>query len=425
MGSNFSELNTKLLKFLREKGIYVLLMLTASGASLIREFFFAKLLGSHGYGYFSVTMLASAYILPFIGLGLKEGFMREGSILIVDKNSGCFRELRVVTLSASFIISLILVIAFLATYLVTEFALYRNFFLPYCYALLVASSTNFFNIILNDLRVVANLRMFSFGLAARSIMVLVIGAIGISTSGYEGAIVSDFMVTSVLSLLLFALLIPNYKILFKTNEVRKLSGFGVQVAFTSLLNRMSFSIDRWFIAFSLGITALGTYSFSLLTFTVAITLTNIADQALAPKWCRQFGLSNDPLKVHQNCLRASTLFFVFYALFFWLLWNLFVHFLVYRFPEFDSAIVYIPFILIGGVFHSTNYFDWVPIAVGKPHIPIVVSCLSCLLMLFSCIMIVYLGLGLQWFAISFAFNRLARLIMSYYSSYRIAYSSLG
>lgn len=275
-----------------EKSLYLTLMTIASFLGFSKFFVYSKLISVAEFGIYSLVI--SSYIfLVFLGaMGLPEGLLKKGSESYAVGDIKAIKAYFLAALAVSIPISgsaaIVLTIGI-------------KYFSPINYeiidifsiAVVMALATILFNLIDAFLRAQQRFLLFSVALTLKNSVAISLGYLWATEYGVKGLLVAEItgLLVTFFALLFILLSFQDVK-LYKEASSSGLISNGYKLMLTLVLRNIAQFIDRWFVAGTLGVIALGYYSFTMILITIAMVLVGFLVSLQGPKWIAELQIHN-------------------------------------------------------------------------------------------------------------------------------------
>src|SRR5262249_28548124 len=234
------------------------------------------------------------------------------------------------------------------------------------FSALLIGSLMLFGVAIQDLRSrrrTGGLGAVTFAKAALS---LVFGALGAWAYGYAGALGAEILVNLTLFAALSRLVCQDFR--FRADEFRRLRPImriGIPLGLKNAMNHLSLTLDRWCIVVTLGVAALGQYSFAMLLVSAGLAVHATIWVHLGPQAAFAYGRDEDLRALFRslNLLAGGVLLvFVLGAVPF----TLVVESAVPRyFPEYQAGGKLLPILYWGACFQILAQYEWVAMALKR------------------------------------------------------------
>ena len=273
--------------------LYGLLMVLGAGLGWVKQLVFAKALGPEGMGLYSTFILVYGYGGFLAHLGLRDGMLREASML---RGRGQEDEARVICDQAVGT-ALLSGLGLLALYLPLVWLLWGDepqLADPLLWGGVAGLANCLFIFSTVELRIYSRDVPFAAMTALRALATLGLGLVVVHFAGATGLLPLETAVFAALFWLSRRIwlkkasfgLAPLHRIktLLKVGTPQMLSGF---LVFTSL------NVERWFVLAALGLDWFGQYSFGMTIAVGGVLFLNIVQAYLGPKLLLTYGRNPD------------------------------------------------------------------------------------------------------------------------------------
>jgi len=283
--------------------IYTFLYIASAILGVIKFSLFAKLLGTEQFGLYSLVLSIYVFIVYAGGMGLNESIIKLGSyaygrgefeqLYTIYSSSALFGGIITVFIGAAFSLSIFLAID--NTELASALAL----------SSLLAFAALQFNFFDAYLRASQKLLTYAFILVAKASLVILGGMSVAKAYGAYGVIVAESAVFLSISIISQYFFYSRYGIRasrFSWTLAKEAIRNGFPLMSSYLIRTVSLSLDKWLIASSLGLVALGKYSFAMIVYLAATLALGFLGTILGPKWLASFAVDRNALQL----LRSTT-----------------------------------------------------------------------------------------------------------------------
>lgn len=393
--------------------LYAGLTGAASVLGFLKGAAFARVLGDVGYGYYSLAILTTTYLMYPMSMGLKDGLLRNASILFGAGDEEGLRKVRDAVVSAIIAVGGVVAVIFsLVCWNVPAFDADTRLTLVLTGPL--ALFTVLFNVLLVDVQSRQRVVALGASLAGRQGLTLAIGLTAAMTYGFAGAIIGEGTALILLSaaVILFSSSRPRV-VAVRPADVGEVFHIGLPLAGDALLRNVSVSIDKWFVSLFLGIQALGQYAFASIALAGALACNAILMQVLGPKWLGEYGRSNDLGKIHLEIRRIVILGAGAIAVGSVLLGAGGLRVLARIFPGYEAGLAVLPVIWIGVCVQIVNLFHWTAIAAGRGETLVRMSGIINGAIFAACTFGAVSGAELSYYAWVFSAGRVLSFLMNW------------
>lgn len=299
--------------FLLKGALYISFMAGASLLSVLKLPFFAGLLDPVALGTYSLVVTTCVYLTYAGSLGLNEGLLKLGAeargrgdqktIALLRDRSLWYGEWFLLVVCLFYLVALKLLLR--DTELISSLS----------FAALLASATLAFNLADAYLRVINRYILFSLIVFFKAAAVLLFGYLIGREYGLRGVILGEIVGTIVV----FLIFILSQRSGGGLHELTAKSGrlqvfFAMKCGFplmlSALIRQVAISLDRWVIAASIGLAALGKYTLGMMVYLVIIAGSGFVTNVLGPKWLSGFAIHRSLLTLMTEIRRLAILMFV-------------------------------------------------------------------------------------------------------------------
>jgi len=329
---------------------------------------FAKLLNPESFGIYSLVLTTYVYILYAGGLGLNEAVIKIGSHAHGKGQSEQVARLRDISLVYGGIATLVCGIIYILAIkiFISDKTLANSLALAGGLALAALE----FNLVDATFRASQKILLFSGMLFAKGLAVVILGMYLVPEYGANGVIVGEII--AFIGVFTLALIfcgnrfhlsrLSDSRALF-INAVRN----GFPLVISMFIRNISMSMDRWVMAASIGLLALGKYTFAMILYLVALTGTGFLTNILGPRWLAGYAKNQNAKQLFHQ-IKKVVLHILILAIisagpFFFLI----KFALQYFYPAYagDDTLIATALIYVGvTILMCTYLFDWLFIALS-------------------------------------------------------------
>lgn len=396
--------------------LYTFFMLGAAVLGMAKLTIYAKLLNVESFGLYSLVLSSYIFIMYAGSFGLSEALVKHGSMAYGRGDTKQINELYGVALiygTSGILFGSLLILVFIGLF-IEDSSITSMFLLMAALAL----STFEFNLINSYLRVSHKFVMFSFMLFAKALLVIMLAFYIVPVWGVNGAVLIEMAVLVLLAVVSIYVSRPyfDYKIVLRDNFLfRRGVKHGFPVMLSTVIRNLTMSIDRWIIAISLGVVALGKYAFAMILFQAGMVGIGFISTILGTKWLAEFGKNSNLTKMLVNIKKIMLPIFI---LSFTLAWP-FLSFILYLVDIYYPAYSYqnvtltIVFVYFGVVFLSlSSLLDWLFIASSNEKILLKFSLYSLVLTTILMLFCYLFNAEIHIYAFVFLIVRMFNLLLS-------------
>lgn len=399
---------------LYEKGLYLAFMTIASCLGFSKLLVYSKLISVSEFGIYSLVISSYIFFVFFGGMGLPEGLLKKGSESYAVGN--------IKAIKAYFLASLVFSIPISGSVAIV-LTIAIKFFFPINYeiidilsvAIVMALATILFNLLDAFLRAQQRFLLFAIALTLKNTLAISLGYVWAIEYGVKGLLVAEIigLLVTFLVMLFFLLSVQDLK-LYKEASSCGLISNGYKLILTLVLRNIAQFIDRWFIAGTLGVIALGYYSFSMVLITTAMVLVGFLVAVQGPKWIADFQIHKSVhyliMDVNKNILKFAACLILVAPFYLLNIENVLVSFN----PEYSEAVV----IKLMGIFYLTIFvivpiylYDWVFVATSEEGYLVKTNLLAVAVSVFLYAGLWYTNSDIINFALAFLFTRVLTLLL--------------
>lgn len=395
--------------------VYTFLYVASAILGVIKFSLFAKLLGTEQFGLYSLVLSIYVFIVYAGGMGLNESIIKLGSYAY---GRGEVEQLHTIYASSALFGGIIIVFIG-AAFSLTIFLSIDNTELASALALssLLAFAALQFNFIDAYLRASQKLLAYAFILVAKASLVILGGIVVAKSYGAYGVIVAEsaaFLSISLISLYFlhsrYGIKVSHFSWMLAKESIR--NGFPLMSSY--LIRTVSLSLDKWLIASSLGLIALGKYSFAMIVYLAATLALGFLGTILGPKWLANFAIDKDALQLLRSTTKIITIISGGLALLLPLTYIITPLLIENFFPAFNEIEVFhsIIVIYISAIFLAPSIFlEWLYIARSREKFIFKIYLYS---FIFSVIVLIAcwgFSLSIIYYALSFLASRVFTLMI--------------
>ncbi len=388
-----------LLRLSNREFAYMLLMGLSLVVGALKIAAFAKYLTPVLMGYLSIALTVASYG-AFFDFGLLSGLNRELPIALGRGRAGDAARYVGETTIVVTLLSIVgfgVYVAVLASVWFTDGQL-RDAFV--CGGLLSIAGM-YFSLARLRLRAEQHILSLSATMLFDQLLTLIGGILLVRWFGYFGPII----VMIISSALLFCystgwLLMPaNYREV-RLDELRGLLSVGIPLTAAGVLSGFKLSLDRLFLINTMPPQDLGLYQVGVLPLSLAIAITVICNQYVAPKLLVRYGEGKDLRYVFSRAVIVAAVVFGVMIL----TWPLAVP--VFRLvvqqwlPAYEGSIIIFAIFYLGAAFTAANTVGIAAIAAKKQNILFLQELLLTILLAGILIMLTIFQVGIVWYAIA-------------------------
>jgi len=393
-----------------KKYSYMVLISLSALLGVFKITLFAKLLGPEQYGLYALVLSVYVFLIYFGGLGLNEAFIKLGSRAFGQSDIVGIYELHILAAIYGGAATLVLGCLFSVTviFLIDD----PSVSLVLALASLLAITALEFNLLDALLRVTHRFVLYSIMVFSKSLIVIFIGWNVALEYGAYGVVVSEvfgFMIVSIVTYYLVETsvsintILKNYELLF--HAIKN----GLPMMLSNVIRNLMLSADKWLLGSSLGMSAVGQYSFAMILYTMSIFLLGFITTVLGPKWLASYSNGHDAKKLLRSILSYSYAWFVLLFLLAipaYILLPMGIDFFFVEYRNKD-VILTMSIIYIGVMFLIPCCFlDWFFMAISFEKKVLNITISMMVLSLFLLGICWYLGLSIVAYAVVFSANRI-------------------
>ena len=351
--------------------IYLAFVGSSAVLGIFKSGLFAKIISPEEFGLYSIVITTYVFIVYAGSFGLNEALLKMGSFAFGKGNKSETLRLRDISIAYATIFTIICSLIFiLFLYVAID---KKHVRVTLSLASLLAILAIQYTILDSYLRLSQKILCFSFFLLLKSISSISIGYILASTLGASGLLIAESFSLLLLSMYLIffgkeKFKFSNLKNSFITFKDMVKNGFPLLVSM--IIRKASVSLDKWVISLSLGLVAVGKYSFLMILFLISMSFLGIMTNVLGPKWLADYGINNDRIKLFKSIGKISLLFTVSAIIIMVPLVIFLPDMLETFYPQYydDETLTCFKLIYIGVVcMVSTQLFDWFFIATSHEN----------------------------------------------------------
>jgi O-antigen/teichoic acid export membrane protein len=273
---------------------YIFFIVLAAIFGVLKFIFFSSILLPKSFGLYSLVLTSYVFVTYAGSLGLNEAMIKLGSLAHGKCDDNLKNELRdVAIVYGGIFISIFGLFFLLGVYLFItneQTAQALNF------TAVLAVSAFWFNIIDSYFRVNQQIVVFAVMLSLKSFLVLIAGYYLASVYGVIGVVIAEFL-TFLILFIVFIYYSAQPFLFFRavknTALLKRAILNGFPMLLSTFIGKITLMMDRWVIAASLGLAALGQYAFLMILYLIAVSGIGIVTNVMGPTWLSVFGQNND------------------------------------------------------------------------------------------------------------------------------------
>ncbi len=404
---------SKLKALLGSHSQYLIYMILASVAGISKAAVFAKILAVNEFAIFSSISLINIYLMYIFGLGIEPGYLRNGSVLIGQKNklefhktTGALFSFLTLFLSAVSILSLFI---FLLDKETTLFLIPRNYL---AFIGLFTSSALLYNLSSTLLRVRGDNNRFAFFLLLKNSFSLVIGLIFAKEYGLSVILLSEIFIQ--ILLVFFTLFKAKTNIRFiDFSSLKSTIKTGLPISINNFIKHLSLNIDRWVIMSTMSATLFAGYSFSLIVLSAGLGLLGIVTNAYLPYLFSEYGKDKDLSKLMAKVNQTIKLILLIAIPTVITSFIFGKNILELIYPKYSSFTISLNIVLVGTFLHIMNFYEAVLIAKEKGFLLVRISMITLIALCFMLTITHFQRATLEWYALVFTLGRGLTLFLTF------------
>lgn len=344
--------------------LYYLLMTLAGLIGFAKIALYANFLTPEELGAYSLCLLLSTYGIYACSLGLYEGALGvfptwygqgQGSTVKDTRNQIlgflCFSTIALNTLAV-----------------ITLFA--KPEFILWGFSILLVTifscSSTFFLVLLADIR--SRLMTLKFGafMLARAILSVFSGSLLVQNYGYQGILLSEIIITLVLTMILAIKGIDNFGFsLPDFPSLKPIFRVGFPLMLNGAVTNTAANMDRFFVVAALGTNVFGQYSFAMILASGGAMVQAILYQQIGPEVLHSIGQGLSPKQVLSRLNRFTFCLFAISAVCAYPLLFAARKGVSQFFPEYAQAISILPLVYMGSTFTAISLYENFTVALQK------------------------------------------------------------
>lgn len=406
--------------FNKNKIIYIVLMGLSALLSILKLTLFSSLLGPEEYGLYSLVISTYIFIVYLGGLGLNEAIIKLGSKAYGKKEFKYILKLRDISIFYSILLAVFFSIIFfiVINLMQIETKVYNSLLL----SIFLAISALEFNLMDAFLRVQQRFISYSLMLFSKSFLVVLFGYFMAPLYKANGVIWAEIISFFIIFIIVFVykkderFSFSNLEnsLAFMINAIKN----GIAMLSSNIIRNLTLNIDRWVITSSLGLAALGKYSFAMIIYMMAIFSLGLITTVLGPKWLAEFSSYNNS-KILLDKIHKVITFVVVSGIIVLILFVFYLQsFLNIFYPDYSDFIIYqtILIIFVGLLFQIPIFlYDWFFIAISNEKFVLKMTFNMFIITLIMILLCWYFKTNLIYFALVFTVVR--AYILAHYLIY--------
>ena len=347
-------------------------MILAAGFGWLKQLLFANELGPVGNGNYAIFVLIYNYGAAVFHIGLKEGMLRQASVLLGNGQEEEAKSLCNLCTGSTIISSLLL----FALYIPTAWLLFREQpqLLPSILWGGAAGVTHCLFIFSTvELRIFSYNIPFSLMVATKAILNITMGYFAIRLYGLKGLFFVEFTVFLLLFWVSRKAWLKWSSLAFSSlNRLKAVLQVGVPQMLSSFLVLTSFNAERWFVLSSLGMASFGQYSFGMTIVLGGFLALSIVQGYIGPSLLREYGANKDPAILFKKLCKISMVM-TGLAVMGWISLFALVPLGLNFFNHYSDGLNMMFWVAPGVVAQMANYFPWMFIAAQKTYINLMIT----------------------------------------------------
>lgn len=395
---------------MRGNAIYYAAMLGAGGVGLVKSVGYGLSLAPSDFGFLSLVLS----LTPFILFGISRGVL-EGAALELPRLYGLKQNLAAAALLRRCLRRLYLeclVVLLAAVALLAGGFPVIVFFL----AVPLAAATGVLSLVLTDLRSRAAIGQYGGAVLSRAVLCGLIGLPAAVIFGFKGAVVGEVAAQGLLLLWLIRSIPRGEAEPKERGDLSEVRARGWKMMVHQLLQLLQLNGDKWLISMALGPAALGQYSFAAI-FLVAVALMHaIVYQQVGPAALRSLAEGESAHSVLQRVERWSLGLGLSVALLGALTGGVYWWCRGGLLAAYAEGFAVFPWIVLGGIFQAMNHMDWI-VSTGSSMGQLALWDVASTIGFFA---IGGLGIYLRWPLIDYAIMVCVARGISLFVSFRLA-----
>lgn len=389
----------------KRAALYFALMSSGALLGITKNALFAKILGPESFGMYSLVLTTYVYILYAGGLGLIEALIKLGAEAHGKDDLDFIAKLRDIYLVYGGGLTLFCGVLYMIGLRV--FISDQSVINTLSLAAILAVVALMFNLTDAFMRASQRLLAFATMIFLRALAIVFLGYLLGTSYGVDGVILGEILATFVVFLLF--MFVGDTR--FNSNNLIQNSSLwikgvknGFPLMMSMFLRNISTSIDRWAIAASIGLAALGKYALAMLIYLIALTFVGFLTNGLGPKWLSHFHKHQDIRTIFAEIKRVAIWIILTSGLLMvpalWFIKAAVVNY----YPDYAEHDFFVTVSLIYAgvaVLICTQLFDWLFIAASREAVLLKISIYTLSITIPLILVAYWLDVGIVFYALIF------------------------
>jgi O-antigen/teichoic acid export membrane protein len=351
-----------------DKYTYALFISLSALLGIFKITLFAKLLGPEQYGLYALVLSVYIFIVYFGSMGLNDALIKLGSKAFGQSKLNDVYDLHILAAVYGGIVTFVLGTLFSISIII--FLSDEDVSIVLALAGLLAFSALEFNLLNALLRVTHRFVFYSVLLFVKSLGIILLGWYLALDYGAFGVVLAEIIAFSLVFLVAYSMVVRSVSlkdILSRYELVIFAIRNGFPMMLANVVRNLALSADKWILASSLGVAAVGKYAFAMILYTISMFLLGFLTTVLGPRWLASYSNDNDIKKLLRSVLRFSSAWFLlllFAAIPAYLLLPILIENFFVEYNDRDTLLA-TSIIYIGVMFLVPSFFlDWFFIAIS-------------------------------------------------------------
>lgn len=355
--------------------IYATLMILVAILGWSKQLLFAKLLGPVGIGIYSTFVLVYSYFGIISHLGIRDGMLREASILKGKGDEDEAENICNYSNGAALKISIVLLLLFEVVVWLSfrESIVLRDAILWGGLAGVVSSMFAFVTV---ELRVKNLTIQFAIIILLKAAITISFGFVLFYWIGIDGILLAETIAFALLFVVGRRLWLTKSRIVFKKfKKIKSILLVGAPQMLSGLLVFTSLNIERWFVLSSLGLESFGQYSFGMTIALGGVLVLNIVQAYLGPGYIRDYGEKRDAKRLMIKLVKTS-LAMIALGLSGWLVLLILCPIIEKIFTQYEDGIKVALIVAPGVAAQMGSLYSWMFYAIKKTHLNLLLTSMT-------------------------------------------------
>jgi O-antigen/teichoic acid export membrane protein len=283
---------TRSLCFKKSHVVYLIFVILSAGLSVAKYGVFADILGIEDFGTYSLVLTNYVFVIYVASFGTNEAVLKLGGTAFGRGNEFEIANIRNKGLFYG-LVSMIFISCFFA--FILFFILQEKIFEIVVFSILLAVSALTFNVLESYFRAKQKAVIFSSMLLAKSSLLLAGGAWLGKEFGLSGILFCEVVSFFVVFIIYFSFSdkggFPRLK--FFLSDLKEIIKNGLHLLSSMFFRLLALMIDRWAVAYTLGMSSVGKYAFIMILHQIGIMGLGLITNIMGPKWLANYACDYD------------------------------------------------------------------------------------------------------------------------------------